>query len=189
MHIRLASFGALLFATSAVYGSTYYVAPTGIDTAGNGTAARPWKTLQYAITAIPDDGSTVLVRPGVYNGRIRMNRRFAKRAFLRSEVPYRAKLTAGSEALITVYGGANFELAGFEITRPAGATGIFLIHVQNVGAVAENIAHTSGGPDDAARLWLGSDAHRRNLMNCAYTHTGIGEAAGRWTQLFYRPAP
>lgn len=139
MNICLASFGALLFATSAVYGSTYYVAPTGIDTTGNGSAARPWKTLQYAITAIPDDGSTVLVRPGVYNGRIRMNRRFAKKAFLKSEIPYRAKLTAGSEALITMYGGANFELSGFEITRPAGATGLFLIQVQNVGTVAENI--------------------------------------------------
>jgi uncharacterized protein YkwD len=54
-------------------------------------------------------------------------------------------------------------------------------------AIAENIALTQGGPDDAVRIWLASSPHRANIMNCTYTHTGVGEASGRWTQLFYAP--
>jgi uncharacterized protein YkwD len=54
--------------------------------------------------------------------------------------------------------------------------------------VAENIAQTTTA-EDAVRLWLGSAGHRANILNCAYTHTGIGQVGGRWTQLFYTPAP
>ena len=54
-------------------------------------------------------------------------------------------------------------------------------------AVAENIAFTGAGAADAVRLWMGSPGHRDNILDCRYTHTGIGESSGRWTQLFYRP--
>jgi uncharacterized protein YkwD len=56
-------------------------------------------------------------------------------------------------------------------------------------AIAENIAQTQGGAEDAVRLWLGSRGHRDNLMNCAYTHTGVGESGGNWTQVFFTPMP
>ncbi|GAA3678998.1 hypothetical protein GCM10022224_048980 [Nonomuraea antimicrobica] len=51
---------------------------------------------------------------------------------------------------------------------------------------AENIAE--GGPSAAAvvRRWLDSPGHRANIMNCSYTHIGVGhDARGRvWTQDF-----
>lgn len=52
---------------------------------------------------------------------------------------------------------------------------------------AENIAMTSGGAQDAVRLWIGSAGHRANIENCALTHTGIGVAGGYWTQVFFTP--
>ncbi len=54
-------------------------------------------------------------------------------------------------------------------------------------AVAENIAHTSGGADDAVRLWLSSAGHRGNIEGCRYTHHGIGVRSGRWTHVFATP--
>ncbi len=53
--------------------------------------------------------------------------------------------------------------------------------------VAENVALTSAGPDDAVRLWLGSSAHRENIENCDLTHAGVGVSGDRWTQLFFTP--
>lgn len=52
-------------------------------------------------------------------------------------------------------------------------------------AVAENVAQTTGGADDAVRLWLRSAGHRANIENCAYTHHGVGVRGDRWTHVFF----
>lgn len=51
------------------------------------------------------------------------------------------------------------------------------------GSMAENIALTQAGPDAVLELWRESDGHRRNLENCAFTHQGLGERGGVWTQI------
>ena len=52
--------------------------------------------------------------------------------------------------------------------------------------VAENVALNPGGSaHDVVGQWLGSPAHRANVMTCDLTHTGIGHASGRWTQVFF----
>ena len=55
-----------------------------------------------------------------------------------------------------------------------------------VSAVAENIAH--GQPTAVAVLesWLGSPGHRRNLLNCEYTHHGVGLSGTYWTHVLVR---
>ena len=55
-----------------------------------------------------------------------------------------------------------------------------------VRAVAENIAQ--GHPTGAAVLdgWLRSPGHRTNLLNCDYTHHGVGLAGGYWTHVLVR---
>jgi len=52
-----------------------------------------------------------------------------------------------------------------------------------VRAVAENIAQ--GQPTAAIVLqsWLDSPGHRRNLLNCEYTHHGVGLAGTYWTHV------
>jgi uncharacterized protein YkwD len=61
---------------------------------------------------------------------------------------------------------------------------------------AENLAQVSSPasevPSRTAQLWLRSDGHRRNMLESAYTHTGVGVAIdrhGTWyiTQLYVLP--
>ena len=55
-----------------------------------------------------------------------------------------------------------------------------------VWAVAENIA--AGQPSGAIvfRSWMDSPGHRRNLLNCEYTHHGVGLAGRYWTHVLVR---
>ena len=51
------------------------------------------------------------------------------------------------------------------------------------GSMAENIALTQAGASSVAELWLESPPHRRNVENCSFTHHGLGERGGYWTQI------
>lgn len=64
---------------------------------------------------------------------------------------------------------------------------------------AENIAAGQSTASDAVKAWMNSAGHRDNILNSAYTETGIGyeflaNDSGRvnykhyWTQTFGRPA-
>jgi hypothetical protein len=48
-----------------ITGTVYYLAPTGNDATGNGTAAKPWKTLKYAVTKA-QAGYTIHLASGTY---------------------------------------------------------------------------------------------------------------------------
>jgi len=50
-------------------GHTYYVATTGLDLSGEGSAAHPWRTIQHAAAQVAP-GDTVLIDPGTYDGGI-----------------------------------------------------------------------------------------------------------------------
>ena len=71
--------------------SMFYVATNGNDGSGNGSSGNPWATITHAVDTVPD-GSTVLVRPGTYFGRVSLRRVFATGITVRSEVPYQARL-------------------------------------------------------------------------------------------------
>jgi uncharacterized protein YkwD len=56
-------------------------------------------------------------------------------------------------------------------------------------AWAENIAKGQRSAAEVVRAWMNSDGHRQNIMNCSYTHIGVGavkDARGQiyWTQDF-----
>jgi hypothetical protein len=77
-------YGAVI--STLQFDTTLYVATTGSDDSGDGTSARPYKTIQYVINSLPKDlGSHVaiieitdgsyderVVITGFYNGRIRL---------------------------------------------------------------------------------------------------------------------
>lgn len=175
----------LLLVAAAVLldGGIYYVAPDGSDTAGDGSAGRPWASLAHAAASIPDDGSTVLVRDGVYKGRVRLSRRFTRRAVFRAEHPYRARLenSAPDERVVAVFGAANFELAGFEITRPGPeADAAVVVQIQQSGGLPaedivlrDNIIHDSFNND----LVKVNNAARRILLegNLLFNQQGHDE--------------
>lgn len=51
------------------------------------------------------------------------------------------------------------------------------------GSIAENIALTQAGAPSVLEMWRDSPSHRRNLDNCSFTHHGLGERGGVWTQI------
>lgn len=65
--------------------------------------------------------------------------------------------------------------------------------VEAWGSTAENIALTQAGAPSALEMWRDSPSHRRSLDNCSYTHHGLGERGGVWTQILLahpkRPRP
>jgi parallel beta-helix repeat protein len=67
---------AILMATAvASAATTYYVATTGNDTTGDGTASSPWKTIQYAVyNTTVSAGDTIIVRNGTYTENVNVNK-------------------------------------------------------------------------------------------------------------------
>lgn len=63
----------------------------------------PWATITHAIAQVPD-GSTVLVRPARYVGRVRLDRRFEHGSVVRSELPYQARLRYEGTVVRGFYG-------------------------------------------------------------------------------------
>lgn len=130
----------------------FYVATDGDDGTGDGSDALPWATITNAVLSVPD-GSTVLVRPGVYAEQVNPSRRFDEGIVVRSEVPYRAVLrTIGSAIRVAGLSGVTFE--GFDITQdPASPTA--------------NVVHISSGTAGIPlRLVL-----RNNIIHDAYAGT------------------
>ena len=54
-------------------------------------------------------------------------------------------------------------------------------------AAAENIAFGPATGEQVFTGWRNSPGHNRNMMNCEYTHHGVGMVDGYWTHVFLRP--
>jgi len=96
-------------------GQTFWVDPAGDDGAGDGSAGDPWATIEHALGEVPD-GSLILVRPGTYAGRVRLDERFAGGVTVRSELPYRAALRHDA-TVVTCYYGQGISLEGSDIAH------------------------------------------------------------------------
>ena len=57
---------ALCIAVSATHAGDYYVATTGNDTTGDGSAGNPWRTVTYGLGKVVS-GDTLHVGPGTYD--------------------------------------------------------------------------------------------------------------------------
>ena len=137
---------------------TYYVSTTGSDTNGDGSLMNPWQTLNHACLTIPDDGSTVLVMDGTYNGRVQLHRRFTNHTTFKAMNSYLAVLQHTTQQVLISFGGANFTIEGFRITRPdPSANGALIAQFQQAGSdgsvpaediiIRNNIFHDSYNND------------------------------------------
>jgi len=119
----------------------YYVAIGGSDVTGDGSAERPWASLNHAAAVVPDRFATVMVGDGTYDGPVRIARTFTTLAAFRPQNPYRVRLEAVGEPVVTLSGGGNYSVVGFEITRAGpGAAGTPLVHISGEpGAPAKDI--------------------------------------------------
>lgn len=132
---------------------TYYVASGGDDRTSNGSSEKPWATIGRALQRIPDEGATVIVRDGTYQGVTRISRKFSQPVVVRAEHPYKAHLENDKGVTLTIVGAANVEVAGFEISRavppPEAREQPLLAHIARSSAITlrNNILHDSRNND------------------------------------------
>ena len=117
-------------ALTSLPGASYYVAMTGSDGSGDGSAAKPWATIGYALTQVPD-GATILVRPGTYTGRVRLDGIFPTGVTVRSETPYQARLR-NDLTVVTCFYGQGITLEGFDIAHSGPGAGALVIQIQDL---------------------------------------------------------
>jgi len=164
---------------AAAQAATFYVATNGSDAPANGSAAAPWATIGYAIGRVPD-GSSILVRPGQYNGQVRLDSSFAQGVTVRSEQPYGARLRHNAQVVI-IYNGQGITLEGFDIAHSGAGAGALVVHIQNLrtqGVVSRitlrnNIIHDSYNNDI---LKINNGAENITVSgNLFYNQTGSDE--------------
>lgn len=156
--------------------TTYYVATTGQNGTGDGSAVNPWATISHALTRVPD-GSTILVRSGTYNGRVDLRGQFAQGVTIRAEVPYGARLRHTSAVVICYYG-QGITLEGFDIAHSGPGAGALVIQIQD-------LLGEPGGEQYVSRITL-----RNNILHDSYNNDilKINNGAGQITvegNLFY----
>jgi uncharacterized protein YkwD len=83
-----------------------------------------------------------------------------------------AQLTAAAKGHAEAMGKQNF----FSHTGKNGSTLRSRLAAAGYrgGAVAENIAAGGATPEKAVAQWMASSGHRKNILTCKYSETGIG---------------
>jgi len=135
---------------------TFYVAVNGDNDTGDGSMANPWASIQFALGEVPD-GSLILVRPGTYNARTRLDGTFDVGVTVRSEIPYRALLRNDSQAVIC-YTGQGITLEGFDIAHSGPGSGALVIQIQD-------LIGDPGGEEATERIVI-----RNNIIHDSYNN-------------------
>lgn len=175
--------GLVSGAGKAQQAGTFYVEVSGDDGSGDGSSAKPWGSIEHALTQVAD-GSTILVRPGVYTGRQRIRGNFTTGVTVKSETPYKAILENNGRVL-TVYGYSNIPVTGiiiegFEIRHSGAGSAALVVHVDGAGngfvsniTFRNNIFHDSYDND---LLKINHSAHHITVTgNIFYNQTGHDE--------------
>jgi hypothetical protein len=122
----------------------------------DGSAAAPFASITYALDRA-QDGTVILVKPGMYYGRVRIRGTFPKGVTVRSEKPYKARLR-NNGTVITAYthtdGCQGITIEGFDIAHDGPGAGALVVHIDadGTGAVSNitvrnNILHDSYNND------------------------------------------
>ncbi len=132
----------------------FYVSESGSDESGDGSQSSPWASIAHGITQIPDE-STLLVGPGTYSGRIRLDEKFSVGVTVRAEPMYEAKLR-NSGTVVTVYYGQGITLSGFDIAHDGPGASALVIQIQDAD-------DNQGGPNATSRITI-----RNNILHDSY---------------------
>lgn len=136
--------------------TVFYVATIGDDVTGDGTRTDPWATITKALDTVPD-GSTILVRPGTYSGRVRLRGTFSEGVVVRSEIPYQARLRH-DDTVVTCFYGQGIALEGFDIAHTGVGASALVIQVQDLRG-------EPGGDDLVSRVTL-----RDNVLHDSFNN-------------------
>lgn len=135
---------------------TFYVATDGSDDSGDGSASAPWATITHALDTVAD-GSLILVRPGLYEGRVRIRGQFANGVTVRSELPYQARLQA-AETVLTIFEAQGITIEGFDISHSQDvAEAEIVVQIQDL------LGEEPGGAEVTSRITL-----RNNIIHDSF---------------------
>ncbi|MFD0695990.1 choice-of-anchor Q domain-containing protein [Paenibacillus sp. GCM10027628] len=166
-------FGEVGATKAAAAGTEYYVATTGSDS-NAGTSGAPWKTLQHAAdVAVP--GSTVYVRGGVYNQKLKITRSgsaaqgaitFSNYASETAIIDGTGLSVSGTEGIVDLTDANYITIQGFEIRNyTTSASGVMPvgIYVHGSGSyinLSNNKVHDiKNTSTPTGSNLLGRDAH------------------------------
>jgi len=141
----------------------FYVAVNGKDDTGDGTFSNPWATITHALDIVPDR-SIIIVRPGLYSGRISLRGNFSQGVIVRSEIPYQAQLRNDDRVIVSYDGCEGITLEGFDIAHNGPGAGALVIHLDGGGTntltqrvtLRNNVLHDSYNNDI---LKINNNAH------------------------------
>lgn len=107
-----------------------YVATTGSDTTGQGTSAKPYKTIQYAINTLPRDlggcAATIRIADGTYAERLVIIGFYNGRINLKSSKPEEISSVCNIPDIIISDNSALVDIRGINFTTTT-ANGIFAV--------------------------------------------------------------
>lgn len=129
--------------------TAYWVDVSGDDGTGDGSLGAPWATITHALENVPD-GAEIVVRPGEYTGRVRLDEAFATGVVVRAEANYQSRLR-NDDIVVSSYGGQGITLSGFDIAHSGAGAGALVIQIANAGTsnitIRNNVLHDSYNND------------------------------------------
>lgn len=114
-----------------VSAAEFYISPTGSDTTGTGSVEKPWKSISKAIQSVPDTGSTIIARDGLYVGTQSFSRHFRTSCTVRAEHPYQARFSSPKDGNRVLYlsNASNIILDGLEFFGSGATAPDYLIQI------------------------------------------------------------
>jgi hypothetical protein len=140
-----------------VAAETRHVATNGSDTSGDGTESNPFATITAALDA-SNGGDLILVREGLYEGRIQLRGVFDPPVTVRSEPRYRARLRH-TATVITCYDGVGITVEGFDIAHSGPGAAPLVVQIQDLRT------DPPGGADATRNITL-----RDNILHDSYNN-------------------
>lgn len=134
---------AFISIAHAAHAKAYYVSPQGDNNKGNGSAQAPFKTINRAFKAKLQPGDEVVVKPGVYNESMWIEKHLSgapgRYITLRSETPRGAKIRSTQRHGIMLLA-SYFKIDGFDSDGGIAGKGVHHVEITN------NVVHDSPGP-------------------------------------------
>lgn len=136
-------------------GPLFYVSTEGDDRQGNGSSTQPWGTITHAVNNVPD-GATILVRPGLYNGRVNLNGIFEEGIIIRSEIPYQARLRHDDTVILCSLA-QGITIEGFDVAHDGPGAQRYVVQIQDF------LTDATAGEQSVTRITL-----RNNILHDSY---------------------
>ena len=124
-------FAAIILTASFSTAGEYYISPNGNNSTGNGSATKPWASITKAIASVPDDGSTIIAKDGLYVGAQSFARNFSIPCKVVAENPYKAQFSSPKDGNRVLYitNASNIVLDGLEFFGSGSTKNDYLVQI------------------------------------------------------------